>query len=249
MFVYIYGEGCFSERFSCEQRYHTKKTFLLSVWIFFPGCDSDVRCRNDSGAPVDWYILYKYPHKAKQPGSGLKYLYMDDRTNGWILSSKIINESGALANTLKPLLDFYTKHFGYILYNDQPPKPCPASSSHGHSKGVVMLDTQTGVWLSHSTPKFPAYRNRNFWPNNGNRNAQTFLCVTFPHATFRDIGKQLKYIHVYPFDYYIPTDFPKELGCLTKQGCYPTTSPWFRIATLTSNAGRKFYSFAKYSRF
>uniref|UniRef100_A0A3Q1GSS4 Deoxyribonuclease-2-alpha n=1 Tax=Acanthochromis polyacanthus TaxID=80966 RepID=A0A3Q1GSS4_9TELE len=220
--------------------------FLLSVWIFIPGCDSDVTCRNDNGAPVDWYIIYKYP---RMIGGGLRYLYMDEHsTNGWTLSTKRISK-GALLKTLAPLLDFYvskTTDFGYLLYNDQPPGH-DASSSYGHSKGVVMLDKtgKTGVWLSHSTPRFPTYRNRNFWPNNGNDNAQTFLCVTFPYDSFREIGEQLKYIHVYPFDHYIPTDFPKELGCLTKQGCYRNKKPWYRMKTLTSKANREFYSFAK----
>uniref|UniRef100_A0A3Q1GEP0 Deoxyribonuclease-2-alpha n=1 Tax=Acanthochromis polyacanthus TaxID=80966 RepID=A0A3Q1GEP0_9TELE len=74
-------------------------------------------CRNDSGAPVDWYILYKLPSKF---GGGLKYLYMDEHsTNGWRLSTKKINESGALRNTLEPLLDCYDKpvifYFNLIL--------------------------------------------------------------------------------------------------------------------------------------
>ncbi|XP_051803468.1 deoxyribonuclease-2-alpha-like [Acanthochromis polyacanthus] len=195
------------------------------------------------------YILYKLPSKF---GGGLEYLYMDDSTNGWILSSKIISESGALANTLKPLLDFYTlrtEHFGYLLYNDDPPINVAVSKSFGHSKGVVMLDRQTGVWLSHSTPRFPTYCNRNFWPNNGNVNAQTFLCVTFPYATFRDIGVQLKYIHIYSFDFDLPTTFPMELQCVAQRSCYPKTEPWSRKVTLTSNAGREFISFAKYTRF
>ncbi|XP_054861478.1 deoxyribonuclease-2-alpha-like isoform X2 [Amphiprion ocellaris] len=177
---------------------------------------------------------------------------MDDSTKRWRHSSKKISESGALANTLKPLLDFYvlkTEYFGYLLYNDQPPDQITASSSYGHSKGVVMLDKQTGVWLSHSTPKFPTYRNKNFWPNNGNVNAQTFLCVTYPYNSFRDIGVQLKYIHVYSFDHDIPKTFHEELRCVAQRRCYPKTEPWYSIVKLTSNAGREFYSFAKYTRF
>uniref|UniRef100_A0A3Q1FTZ8 Deoxyribonuclease-2-alpha n=1 Tax=Acanthochromis polyacanthus TaxID=80966 RepID=A0A3Q1FTZ8_9TELE len=211
-------------------------------------CDSYVTCRNDNGAPVDWYILYKLPSKF---GGGLEYLYIDGSTNGWRPSSKKINESGALANTLKPLLDFYTlrtEHFGYLLYNDDPPINVAVSKSFGHSKGErsnLLFD----FWLSHSTPRFPTYRNRNFWPNNGNVNAQTFLCVTFPYATFRDIGVQLKYIHIYSFDFDLPTAFPMELQCVAQRSCYPKTEPWSRKVMLTSNAGREFISFAKYTRF
>lgn len=77
----------------------------------------------------------------------------------------INSKSSTLANTLNPLLDFYDRKvtckdvflsckaqyfistlitfsvllqiegFGYMLYNDQPPKPYAASASYGHSKG------------------------------------------------------------------------------------------------------------------
>ncbi|XP_073332553.1 deoxyribonuclease-2-alpha-like [Pagrus major] len=223
--------------------------FLLSVGILCQGCASDVKCRNDAGNKVDWYILYKLP---KGNSDGLSYLYMDESTKGWKLSRKKINSStGTLANTLKPLLDFYAKKtegFGYMLYNDQPPPKGGASSSFGHSKGVVMLDRQTGVWLSHSTPRFPASR-RTFWPNSANVNAQTFLCVTYSYDKFNEIGLQLKYIHAYSFDSDIPTTFHNELRCVAQRSCYPKWPPWYRVRMLTSMAGKQFLSFAKYTRF
>lgn len=223
---------------------------LLSVGILFQGCDSAVKCRNDKGAEVDWYILYKYPNMDNR---GLSYLYMDERTNGWILSKENINSaSGTLANTLKPLLDFYDRKiegFGYMLYSDQPPDPYVAPSSFGHSKGVVMLDKKTGVWLSHSTPKFPAYRKKAFWPSSGNANAQTFMCVTYSYDKFKEIGLQLKYIHAYSYDSAIPQTFHNELRCVAQRDCYPKKEPWSRVATMTSLSGRNFLSFAKYKRF
>ncbi|XP_028259115.1 deoxyribonuclease-2-alpha-like [Parambassis ranga] len=224
---------------------------LLSVGILCQVCDSEVKCRNDNGVEVDWYIVYKFP---KKTGDSLSYLYMDESTNGWRRSSKTIDSnSGALANTLKPLLDFYvtqTEGFGYLLYNDQPPDQFkPPASSFGHSKGVVMLDRQTGVWLSHSTPKFPAYRERNFWPNNGNTNAQTFMCVTFSYDQFKEIGLQLKYIHAHSYDHSIPTTFHKDLRCVAQRECRPRNKPWIRKTLLTSIRGHTFTSFAKYGRF
>lgn len=52
-----------------------------------------------------------------------------------------------------------------------------------------MDKTGTGLWLLHSTPRFPYTRDQNhFWPPSGNKNAQTFICVTFPYDEFRKIG-------------------------------------------------------------
>uniref|UniRef100_UPI003AB05F2E deoxyribonuclease-2-alpha-like n=1 Tax=Centroberyx gerrardi TaxID=166262 RepID=UPI003AB05F2E len=227
--------------------------FLLSVGILFYGCDSttDVKCRNEQGNEVDWYILYKLP---KMNGnSGLQYLYMDDSTAGWTHGLKDINSnSGTLANTLKPFFDFYikkTEGFGYMLYSDQPPNHNTAPSSFGHSKGVVMLDRNTGVWLSHSTPKFPGTDINNFWPDSGTANAQTFICVTSPYSEFDQIGLQLMYIHVYSFDYNIPLTFHNELKCVAQRSCYPKKEPWFRVKDMASIKGSYFYSFAKYTRF
>nr|XP_019936205.1 PREDICTED: deoxyribonuclease-2-alpha-like [Paralichthys olivaceus] len=224
--------------------------FLFSTGLFFQACESDVSCRNDDGNEVDWYILYKLPNVND---GGLSYLYMDESSNGWKRSREKINSgSGTLANTLRPLLDFYDRKmegFGYMLYNDQPPDPYIAPASFGHSKGVVMLDRQTGVWLSHSTPKFPTYRKKDFWPQNGNANGQTFICVTYSYDAFKEIGLQLFYIHAYSYDSEIPQTFQKELQCVAQRSCYPKKPPWSREVTLTSVNGHKFRSFAKYKRF
>ncbi|MEQ2217980.1 hypothetical protein XENOCAPTIV_027364 [Xenoophorus captivus] len=224
--------------------------FLLSVGLLFKACYSDVKCRNDQGEDVDWYIVYKLPN---MKDGGLSYLYMDESTGGWRLSMEKINsKTGCLANTLKPLLDFYdkkTEGFGYVLYSDQPPSPFSASSSFGHSKGVVMLDRISGFWLSHSTPKFPTYRKREFWPNSGNANAQIFLCVTFPYQQFKTIGLQLKYIHAFSFDSDIPKTFHEELRCVAQRSCYPKNKPWFSVKRLSSTRGHSFTSFAKYTHF
>nr|XP_015211183.1 PREDICTED: deoxyribonuclease-2-alpha-like [Lepisosteus oculatus] len=97
-----------------------------------------VSCRNEQGESVDWFILYKLPDHDE--GRGLRYLYMDDHTNGWVYGKKLVNDSkSAVGQTLQPFLSYIHKKtvdFGYLLYNDQPPKSFkPAPSSFGHSKG------------------------------------------------------------------------------------------------------------------
>ncbi|XP_034562078.1 deoxyribonuclease-2-beta-like [Notolabrus celidotus] len=233
------------------ENYIKVMTLFFSAGILFQACDSDVKCKNDNGADVDWYILYKLPQK--KGDGGLSYVYMDESTNGWTLSrKKIDNISGSVGNTLKPLFDYYdrkTEGFGYMLYNDQPPPTYIAPASFGHSKGVVLLDRQTGVWLSHSTPKFPTYRSKEFWPSSGTENAQTFMCVTYKYDQFKEIGLQLKYIHAYSYDSVIPTTFYNELQCVAQRSCFPNKAPWFHKTELTSVGGSNFTSFAKYTRF
>ncbi|XP_041862342.1 deoxyribonuclease-2-beta-like [Melanotaenia boesemani] len=228
----------------------TLTRLIVSIVILVHGCHSDVKCRNDQGDQVDWYILYKLPNIKD---GGLSYFYMDESTNGWKLSKEKINStSGSLANTLKPLLDFYdkkTEGFGYLLYNDQPPNQKTVSSSYGHSKGVVMLNRQTGVWLSHSTPKFPTYRRKDFWPDSGKTNAQTFICVHFGYDQFKIIGLQLQYIHAYSYDFDLPKTFHEELRCVAHRSCYPRKEPWFSVMKLTSLMKRSFLSFAKHTRY
>ncbi|XP_076007524.1 deoxyribonuclease-2-alpha-like isoform X1 [Genypterus blacodes] len=222
---------------------------LLSVGIL-RGCDSDVKCKNEEGMDVDWYILYKLPEEI----DGLKYIYLDDSTEGWTNGTKEINDaSGVLANTLEPFFNYKTRMtegFGFMLYSDQPPLDKTAPSSFGHSKGVIMLDKQTGVWLSHSTPRFPEGTERNnFWPISGNVNAQTFICVTYSYEKFKDIGLQLQYIHVYSYDHHIPNTFPMNLQCVAQRSCYPKVQPWYRVQDLVSQGGQSLKSFAKYKRF
>ncbi|KAM4629835.1 deoxyribonuclease-2-alpha-like [Polymixia lowei] len=221
---------------------------LFGIGLLVCGCDSkiDVKCKNEEGTPVDWYILYKLP--ALSSSDGLDYLYMDENTNGWKPGSKRINSnSGILANTLEPYFEYNirkTEGIGYMLYNDQPPEPHKtASSSFGHSKGVVMLDKDTGVWLSHKKSK------NDFWPSSGNPNGQTFICVTYPYKEFKNIGEQLKYIHVYSFDYKIPDSFYNQLKCVAQRDCYPKNKPWFRWQEMVSLKGNHFTSSAKYTRF
>ncbi|XP_034002722.1 deoxyribonuclease-2-alpha-like isoform X1 [Trematomus bernacchii] len=230
--------------------YRTMMGLLLTVGIVFQLSESRVTCRNDEGNEVDWYILYKLP--LGHSDNGLSYLYMDESTDGWKLSKHTIDSSsGTLANTLEPLLDYYvrkTEGFGYILYNDQLEKKT-VSSSYGHSKGVVMLDRATGVWLSHSTPKFPTDQSKSFWPESGNVNGQTFLCVTYSYGTFKEIGLQLMYIHPYAYDYVIPKTFHMELQKVALKTGYPGKEPFSSVTFLRSEGGEFFHSFAKYTRF
>ncbi|XP_066548304.1 deoxyribonuclease-2-alpha isoform X3 [Amia ocellicauda] len=226
-------------------------SLLLLFCCVFAG-SVGVSCRNENGDSVDWYIVYNLPDLDRK--TGLMYLYMDNNSKSWNYGKRNINDpESALAQTLWPFFTFIEKKiegFGYLLYNDQPPKEYKtAPSSFGHSKGVVMLDRQTGVWLTHSTPQFPGKTRRSFWPSSGKSNGQTFFCGTYKYSNFSDIAIQLQYIHIYTFDFHVPTTFHDGLRCVAQRTCYPRKAPWFKRLEMKSLAGNTFISFAKYSRF
>ncbi|TDH02427.1 hypothetical protein EPR50_G00173450 [Perca flavescens] len=172
------------------------------------------------------YIIYKAPQLNNIGTTGLEYLYIDSagkkkETLTTDPTYKPINHpNGVLANTLRPI--FTTSlpdNFGFISYSDQPPG-CDAIDKFGHSKGVVMMEKdKTGVWLLHSTPRFPFLRDqKKFYPSSGAAKAQTFICVTFKYDQFNKIGEHLLDINAFTFDDHIPEGFYKELKDLRRTG-------------------------------
>lgn len=231
-------------------------TLTLCCW----SSAATVTCRDNNNGEVDWYILYKAPGEEipnpqnppiKTYKKEMKYLYIDSSHNapmvpGTTNYKNLIDPSGALANTLRPILKSVRdmpRNFGFISYSDQPPG-CSANKKFGHSKGVLMLERNSfGVWLLHSTPQFPFRRDQNnFWPESGFQNAQIFICVTFHYNQFHYIGTHLQHIGAFPFDHDIPEDFHRELKDATK---WVQTAPSTTFQTLTSRGHQNFHSISK----
>ncbi|XP_027874409.1 deoxyribonuclease-2-beta-like isoform X2 [Xiphophorus couchianus] len=228
-------------------------SFLLVFGLLCWGSHGSVTCKDHSDAEVDWYILYKMPYNIPTPSGstrGTEYFYMDSKGRNLELNN-INSANSALGNTLRPLfkpIRNMDETFGFISYSDQPPGCDAKPNRFGHSKGLVMVDrTSTGVWILHSTPKFPFRREQdNFWPKSGNRNAQTFICVTFNYDQFTTIGTHLKYINAFPFEHYIPDDFHEELKNVVKWTEGPPYTPdKVEVSMLTSKGNQGFQIFAK----
>uniref|UniRef100_A0A3Q0SZQ9 Deoxyribonuclease-2-alpha n=1 Tax=Amphilophus citrinellus TaxID=61819 RepID=A0A3Q0SZQ9_AMPCI len=197
------------------------------------------------------YILYKAPGeeipdpqnpRIKTYKKEMKYLYVDSSHSvpmvpGTTNYKNLIEPSGALANTLRPILksvrDMVRVFVSILPFNDQ---LCNCLLS----AGVLMLEHNSfGVWLLHSTPQFPFRRDQNnFWPESGFKNAQIFICVTFNYDQFHYIGNKL----TFPFDHDIPEDFHRELKDATK---WVQTAPVSTFQMLTSRRRQNFYSISK----
>ncbi|XP_039635435.1 deoxyribonuclease-2-beta-like isoform X2 [Perca fluviatilis] len=201
------------------------------------------------------YIIYKAPKLNNIGTTGLEYIYIDPNgkkkeTLTTDLTYKPINHpNGVLANTLRPIFTTsMTDNFGFISYSDQPPG-CNAQDKFGHSKGVVMMNKTTGVWLLHSVPQFPFLRDQNnFYPPSGVKNAQTFICVTFNYEEFNMIGEHLLDINAFTFEDHIPNNFYESLQKLRRTGnnIRKERLNGVRTQDLTSAGRTPFHSFAKY---
>ncbi|XP_053195548.1 deoxyribonuclease-2-beta-like [Scomber japonicus] len=195
---------------------------VLVVSLLCCSSEASVSCKDENGAEVDWYILYKTPKSQEKQLTGVDYVYIypdatdNNKTISRLNTKPIDDPKGILANTLRQLIDFDnnnpTPNFGFISYSDQPPKNLKLSVDHsyGHSKGVVMMEKdQTGLWLLHSTPRFPQI-GQNFYPESGTKKGQTFICVTFKYNQFKAIGTHLQYINAFRYYEHIPPDFHVE---------------------------------------
>lgn len=163
---------------------------------------------NVQGAPVDWWFIYKLPHTVMETGKegennkgeydGFSYLYFDpDAKNGLALSgNKLGKGSGALHNTLDHIFSAAEKprsEVGWLLYNDEVPGKGKNNETRGHCKGILAFDkaNDCGLWILHSTPRFPAKDDVNL-PADEQIYAQTFIAITLEnYETAQRIAGQL----------------------------------------------------------
>lgn len=77
------------------------------------------------------------------------------------------------------------------MYNDEPPN-APVSFIKGHTKGVVLGNKTSGLWLVHSVPKFPNTQTGSYYyPHNGQEYGQSFLCISFDLNNLNRIGNKI----------------------------------------------------------
>ncbi|XP_066548305.1 deoxyribonuclease-2-beta isoform X4 [Amia ocellicauda] len=229
---------------------------LHVIFLSFSSCQGDISCRNEAGAPVDWFIIYKLPkYKIGQIGSGVDYMYLDSVAKEWQLSGFLVNTSqGALGKTLGQLYErqeYKSNSSAYMLYNDAPPL-LDYMKYHGHTKGVLHFDQFQGFWLSHTVPHFPPFPEKGYgWPSTAMRNGQTAFCVTYKYGQFAQIAEQLLSYNPRVYNCSLPEVFQHELPSLACI-CEGSKMPWVpgkRVKKLVSAGGESFLSLAKSSYF
>lgn len=146
---------------------------------------------------VDWIYIYKFPKHASPHGDGLDYLYLHEKSGGWTLSDKTIDDVESIPGMLISQLN--TSDL-VIMYNDETPED-KTDGSHGHTKGVVAADNDSGFWLVHSVPKYPPTDFKKYsYPQTGHTYGQSFLCISLKSVEeLETVGSQIAYNepHVY----------------------------------------------------
>nr|CAD7588333.1 unnamed protein product [Timema genevievae] len=141
----------------------------------------------------------------------------------------------------------------WILYNDQPPNG-GVEIELGHTKGVVMSQSNGGFWLIHSVPHYPPSPNKSThysYPHTGLHYGQSLMCISLDVKQLDTVGIQLMYNE--PEIYSVNTLgvlrnlFPNLMAAANNTRVQ--SAPWFRQAQINSLQGTKFSSFAKASHF
>lgn len=105
---------------------------MLSQILLVVGCvtatayAADLSCVDESGKPVDWYIVYKIPRQPDGPAplnTGYSYGFITSKDNkkAFKLSTKLVtDEESIFGKTLAPLHKD-PKAYSHVMYNDAPP--------------------------------------------------------------------------------------------------------------------------------
>lgn len=234
--------------------------FALSVPWFEATTPGSIRCKDQSGRNVDWFVMYKLPKMQASRENfltpkGGEFVYVDSNTpktaQTWMLSNQdVYDEDNPVAYTLNPLLR-PPQDVLYVVYNDQTP-PGYNGTRNGHCKGVVLFDSGTGVWLLHSVPRFMENigNGRYSFPESGRENAQLLMCITFPYSEMDAIGKHLRMEYANVYASASPQNLLErhlQMGLLFKESFIRGRGQDLLVQNMTSSGGRRFLSVAKRS--
>ena len=244
---------------------------LLSIGTLNPVNGIDLTCRSEAtliegltGEALDWYTVYKMPklavskklHDSSLPflPEGLAYMFMTNASQKWHMSSISMNDTDSMSGRTLQALYANDSDIGYILYNDQAKS---VSVVRGHTKGVLLFNDKSIVWLVHSIPHFPPMANEKHYTIHDSQcvYGQSMLCMTFNFEQLESIGEQLFFNYPQIYDYYIPEKLKstkaKELEPLMNviSGKHPTQQPWTSLKFLSTKNGEKMLSFAKFTNY
>lgn len=205
------------------------------------------KCVTPTGKSVDWYFIFLMNREYN------KFVYMDNTMK----DSKIFDLTIEDFPPLKLALSLNSKDNNYIVWNDEPIiSPEKPFSKIAHSKGILAYNSDSGVYLVHSLPKFPSMSSTkkdeiflNELPNNQGSYSQTFLCVSFDYKNLYEVIDTLKDIKIGVQSNYYGNSFDKDLDETVKNfdngNKSKTKQTEITVQTVTSIGGSNMNFFAK----
>lgn len=215
---------------------------LILGWSLILPCSSYLTCLDEHGDPVDSWI-------ALAQNQQYQYYYHDP-LNGFVKSPYRTNQTseGSIMSTVFQLYseDLDLNNVAYALYNDDPPPPLDvASSTYAHSKGVVLLNDESGFWLVHSKPNWPNQRSDGPIPFPDSTYSQSLMCITMNSSMFDTAAAGFLINFPFIYDSYMSANLESTLPIFKSwinKGKSTVTNMTFEI---TSRAGKPFLQFAK----
>lgn len=185
---------------------------------------------------------------------GTAYTFITNKNQQWVFSNLSINSTDSFpGRTLEPLYKQGQQYkIGYVLYNDQADK---VTVIKGHTKGIILFNANSAVWIVHSIPHYPPKANTATYGINPSQCVfgQSMLCISFSFEQLELIGQQLLFNYPQIYDYNIPDSLreSKVLANLQRviNGEHVRSDPWWNVNELVSIGGESFLSFAKAAEF
>jgi len=141
-----------------------------------------IEVKNQQGAPVDWWFIYKTPeHTGSDNNKGFDFLYFDPASEALGLSPVGLDQDNQALNLTLSGIFNAPESAGYLVYNDEHVDKEENSSEKGHCKGILAFDktSDSALFLLHSTPRFPASQESTL-PADEEIYGQTFICISLP---------------------------------------------------------------------
>jgi deoxyribonuclease-2 len=238
---------------------HSSLRLLFSFFFVYSLCYflnvNGLGCIDQKGNSVGWWVMLKFPiiSGSSDPlaKAGYAYLYAD--VNNPILTypeMSLNDTSGALSRTMTQIYSASSSTSWYF-YDDEHPDGSEYDS-FGHTKGCMGLNSQSGFWLIHSVPRFPAIPESGVsfsYPEEEAKYGQSFLCLSLSTSEINTVAS-LQLIDK-------PSIFTSQLTSATSSaapnvvsligGKSFVTSPTSTNETITTTDGTSFVVFAKNS--
>lgn len=172
----------------------------------------------------------------------------------WTVSNHSVRDPSSLpGKILSPFLfnESYAPEFSKdglkILYNDQTPNS--TTVKFGHSKGLVLGNSDGGIWIVHSVPHFVDDAQKEYsYPHTGLMYGQNFLCLSLNRTELDYIGNNLGHNQVYKYSTYMSESNKALYPTLAAvvDGTYATSGEnYFRSTIHTRFDAVQFQTFAK----